>query len=156
MAAVRRLDVTDRDTGEVVGSTDFTVREVRRRVAPQGEFALMIQDAHARAFMQMMGRDLSGPALRVFWALLAHLDYGNLTHISQEEIGEFLGMARPNVSRALAELSRQGVLRPSKNPHDKRVRDYSVHPALVWKGSASERKAALLAFKPKGVEAVLA
>ena len=54
--------------------------------------------------------DLTGSDLKVFFALLAKIDYENLIAINQSEIAKKIGMKREHVNRSIKNLVANDVL----------------------------------------------
>lgn len=82
---------------------------------------------------------------RVLLVLNAKLDFENWIRISNTEIGELLGVARPNISISMKKLVGFGIVLPG--PAVKNVKTFRLNPSLAWKGSmqqaATERRRAL-------------
>ena len=82
---------------------------------------------------------------RVLAVLNAKLDFENWIRISNKEIGDFLGVARPNISVSMKKLVELGIVLPG--PAVKNVKTFRMNPAVAWKGSmqqaATERRRAL-------------
>ena len=75
---------------------------------------------------------------RILFKLLAKLDYENWLSISQETLGEEVGMKRPHVTRAITELVQADILEVSKDTTDKRRNSYRLNANLGWKGDAKQ------------------
>lgn len=86
---------------------------------------------------------------RVIAVLNAKLDFENWIRISQQEIGDFLGVARPNISVSMKKLVELGIVLPG--PSVKNVKTFRLNPSVSWKGTmqqaATERRKALRLVK---------
>ena len=82
---------------------------------------------------------------RVIAVLNAKLDFENWIRISNVEIGDYLGVARPNISVSMKKLVELGIVLPG--PAVGNVKTFRLNPAIAWKGSmqqaATERRKAL-------------
>lgn len=90
-------------------------------------------------------RNLTLTDHRVLAVLHAKIDFENWIRISQKEIGDFIGVARPNISVSMKKLVKMGVVVPG--PSVSNVRTYRLNPAVAWKGTmqhgATERRKSL-------------
>lgn len=68
---------------------------------------------------------------RVLHYLLSQLDMGNDIRIRVIDISDGLGMSRPQVSRAIAELKDKGVIL------DRVPFGFRLHPDYGWRGGPS-------------------
>lgn len=73
---------------------------------------------------------------RVILVLQAKLDFNNWIRLSHSEIGELLGIKRPNISSSMKKLLEMSIILPG--PSVKTVRTYRLNPALAWKGEIKE------------------
>lgn len=84
---------------------------------------------------------------RVLMALLEKLDFQNTIAINQTDIGRDLGMAPPQVNRAISRLIKLGALIPG--PKTGVNRAYRLNPHFGWKGSAKSHIVALDSIRKK-------
>lgn len=132
----KRFDQVDRATGEVMGG--FVAYVAPKRVNGfGGEWMAMSQ----MAAMMLAKSDLTAPDMRVFFALIAKLDFENLLVLSQAELGRELGMQRQHVQRSIKRLMELGVL--LEGPRIGISRSYRLNPQMGWKGSAKNHHTAL-------------
>jgi hypothetical protein len=134
----KRMFQVDADTGEL--QEGFMAYVAPKRVNGFGRrWVAMAQDD----FVLQLARvgALSGDALRVFLALVAHLDYENFVVTPQAEIAKRIGMQPSNFNRGLSALIAEGVI--EKGPKIGRMASLRISPAYVWKGTASNHKKAL-------------
>lgn len=75
---------------------------------------------------------------KLLFKLLARLDYENWIVVSQETLGEELGMKQANVARALKALIVHGIIEKERDPSDKRRSMYRLDARLGWKGDAAD------------------
>jgi len=91
---------------------------------------------------------------RVMAVLNAKLDFQNWIRISNKDIGDLLGVARPNISVSMKKLTEMGVL--ILGPSVKNVRTFRLNPAFAWRGTiqqgATERRKALKVLQGGKVE----
>jgi len=86
-------------------------------------------------------RELGADGFSVLFLLLARLDFDNHIYVSQKEMCAKLGMAQPNVSRAIHRLLDIGVI--DEGPRVGRCRSYRLNPSYGWKGRPENHRAAL-------------
>ena len=80
---------------------------------------------------------LTNEEFRVFFYLLSITDFENWILMSQSEIGQRLGMKRPNVSRALKRLEEKGLIYSERKG---RNNVYKLNPLIAWKGKEFNRQ----------------
>jgi len=95
------------------------------------------------AFLALANSGLGLEARRVLDILLAYLDFENWIHLPQVEIAAMLNMKRANVSRAMRDLEKIGVI--LRGPKIGRSFTYRINPNFGWKGSAKNHREALKA-----------
>ncbi len=87
---------------------------------------------------------LSPSAAKVFLFFISTSAFENFVGIShQETIAEETGLRIRTVSKALKELTENGIILKTKNINDKRLVDYFINPMSAWKGKTLNRKIAL-------------
>lgn len=69
--------------------------------------------------------DLFAVAWRVWAVMIVHLDYGVPKHITQREIGSYLGMGQGNVARAVKVLLDKGLIVPGPRLGKRQLPTYS-------------------------------
>ena len=77
-------------------------------------------------------KSITGEQWRVLAFLMGRLDFENYIHLPQQTVCDALEMKAPNVSRAIAELVKKGVL--TRGPKVGRVNTLRLSPGLGWKG----------------------
>lgn len=78
---------------------------------------------------------------KVFFALLAELDYENFIQVPQVEIAEMLNMNKTHVSRAMKGLIKNEVI--FEGPKVGRSKTYRLNPNFGWKGTVKNHNSAL-------------
>lgn len=138
LMAQKRMYQVDAETGEL--QQGFMAYVAPKRVNGFGRrWLAMAQDDFVLQLARVGG--LPGDALRVFLALVTHLDYENFVLTPQSEIAAKIGMKPSHFSRGLAALVAEGVV--EKGPKIGRMVSLRMSPAYVWKGSASNHRKAL-------------
>lgn len=123
----RRVQQVDVETGEVM-QAGVMVYIAQRPKIREG-FVMTFQDGLVRLATD---RSITGEQWRVLALLMGKLDFENYIHLPQASICEALNMKAPNVSRAIAELVKKGVL--VRGPKVGRVGTLRLSPGLGWKG----------------------
>ena len=78
---------------------------------------------------------LSPTETAVFARLMYHMGFANWVPVSQETLGEEIGIKKQHVSAALIRLIKLGVVERERDPIDKRRWQYRINTSLGWKGS---------------------
>lgn len=73
---------------------------------------------------------------RVLWYLQSMLDFDNWIRLSHSEIGDALGIARPNISTSMKKLLEIGLVKAG--PSVKKINTYRLSPVVGFKGSQAE------------------
>lgn len=136
--AQKRMFQVDAATGEL--QQGFMAYVAPKRTNGFGRQWLAMAQGDVAIQLARVG-GLPGDALRVFLALVAHLDYENFVVTPQSEIAATIGMQPSNFNRGLAALIAEGVV--EKGPKIGRLVSLRMSPAYVWKGSASNHRKAL-------------
>lgn len=136
--AQKRMFQVDAETGEL--QQGFMAYVAPKRTNGFGRQWLAMAQGDVAIQLARVG-GLPGDALRVFLALVAHLDYENFVVTPQAEIAARIGMQPSNFNRGLAALIAEGVV--EKGPKIGRMVSLRMSPAYVWKGSASNHRKAL-------------
>jgi len=134
-----RLGQVDMATGEILEGATLAVFYPKRKNGFSEGWVAMAQNP----MMALAKADLGSEAMRVLLILLGRLDFENQLMVSQAELGRFLSMKPSSVSRAIARLVKEEVLRPG--PRIGVNRTYSLNPSYGWKGSAKAHQEALQA-----------
>lgn len=137
--AQKRMYQVDAETGELQQGFMAYVAPKRVNGFGTGRWLAMAQGDVAIQLARVGG--LPGDALRVFLALVAHLDYENFVVTPQAEIAAKIGMRPSHFSRGLSALVAEGVV--EKGPKIGRMVSLRMSPAYVWKGSAANHRKAL-------------
>lgn len=137
----RRLGQVDLETGEVM-ERGFVAYVAPKRTNGFGQrWMAMAQDAA----MVLATSDLKADDMRMFFALVAKLDYENLLVLNQAEIAREIGMHRQHVQRSIKRLLALGVI--LEGPKVGLNRTYRFNPSFGWKGSARNHVKALSAHR---------
>lgn len=86
-------------------------------------------------FQELAKFSMTQEEYRLLFYCLGHMSLENWVHISQQEMGDDLGMQKQNVYRALKGLSEKGVIAVQKAG---RNNYYRVNPEIAWRGSAQK------------------
>lgn len=133
----RRLGQVDLATGEVM-EQGFVAYIAPKRINGFGQrWMAMAQDAA----MLLAQSDLGADDMKVFFALVAKLDYENLLVLNQAEVARELGMQRQNVQRSMKRLLKMEVI--LEGPKIGLSRSYRFNPSFGWKGTARNHVKAL-------------
>lgn len=127
----RKLVTVDADTGErlegvavLVGGKKSAFTKIYGRrwfVVSQEPMAMLAAD-----------KDMTLEPHRVLLYLMSRLDFDNFIYVTQAEIADYLGIKKPNVSRAMKLLERKGlILRGPKLGHSHAWR---LNPDYGYKG----------------------
>jgi transcription initiation factor IIE alpha subunit len=93
------------------------------------------------ALMALATGELFGEQARVFFGLIAMLDFENWIQLNQAELSEKLKMKRQNFNRALLKLENEKIL--IRGPRVGRCTTFRLNPNYGWKGSAKKHNQAL-------------
>ena len=99
-----------------------------------------LKSDYVRAFQEGMSeiicdRDLSGEDVRVFFGIVASLEYENIFRMSLTALSRELGIDRSNVSKSVSKLVRKNYL--TKIDSQGKVNHYMVDPRIAFKSRAS-------------------
>ena len=83
-------------------------------------------------------QNLSGETLNVFLALVSRLDFENYIPLNQTELSKEMGIARPNISRAIRKLVELGIL--TEGPRAGLNKMYMLNPYVGIKGRQKKEK----------------
>lgn len=122
-------EMIDRDTGEVFHVPVFT-----RSTYKGGGFFMAMQEG----FIHLAKLGLKGQELQVLMYVMGKLDFENWIRISQSEISQELGIARPHISSAFKRFVDQGILH--KGPKVGTSWTYRLDPSFGVKGRAKNEK----------------
>lgn len=86
-------------------------------------------------------KSLGADDFRVFFGLIAHIDYENLLVLNQADLARDLSMQRQNVQRSIKRLIGTGAI--LEGPKIGVSRSYRFNPQFGWKGSAKNHVTAL-------------
>jgi biotin operon repressor len=125
-----RVEQIDLETGEVVQMVALKPGKGRHPFKKEG-FVQMSQ----AAMLELARNPVSGESMRVLMALCAVLDFDNFIRVSQTELADLVGMSRPNVVRAMTELTERGIL--IKGMRVGRNLTYRLSPTFGFKGQGS-------------------
>jgi hypothetical protein len=120
----------DADTGEVLRGTMVWVED---RPKPMGHFVKTYQNGLAA----LAAYRFTGETYSVMLHLMSKLSFDNWINVTQAEIGNSLGLARPNVSRAMKVLLEKNII--LEGPRKGRCRTYRLNYAIGYKGDEGRR-----------------
>ena len=83
-------------------------------------------------------RELWGLTRAVLDYLCGRLDFENFIHVPQQEIADYLGAHRPDVTASITKLVKKGIL--IKGPSVGRSSSYRLNPSYGWKGDNKKAK----------------
>lgn len=125
----RKLSLLDERTGELM-STPIYLYSPRGPSIYGNQWMQMSQDP---LLTLAKDRELWGVPRAVLDYLCGRLDFENWVSVPQKEIGEYLGIDKAVVSRAISLLVRKKIL--IKGPAMGRSSSYRLNPAYGWKGN---------------------
>lgn len=85
-----------------------------------------------KAFVELARKKLTSGAKNILLLILGKIDYENELKLSQAEIANLLGMRKQNVSRAITQLVKAGVLQPQDPKRHTRIR---LNNRYAWRGT---------------------
>lgn len=91
-----------------------------------------------KAFIELAKKKLPSGAKNVLLLILGKIEYENELKMSQAEIAKFLGMRKQNVSRAITQLVKAGVLQPQDPKRHTRIR---LNNKYAWRGTLKNLRA---------------
>jgi predicted DNA-binding transcriptional regulator len=122
-------EMVDRDTGEIFHIPIFT-----RSTYKGGGFFMAMQEG----FIHLAKLGLKGQEMQILMYVFGKLDFENWIRISQTEISNELGIARPHISAAFKTFVDQGILH--KGPKVGTSWTYRLDPTFGVKGRAKNQK----------------
>lgn len=132
-----RVGQVDMSTGEILEGAQLVLTYPKRRNGFSDGWVAMAQHAMRELAMLNLGNEAS----RVFFLLVARLDFENWINLDQTACAAELGMARPNFARGLKKLRDSNVL--LAGPKVGRNGTFRLNPSFGWKGSAKGHVQAL-------------
>lgn len=82
--------------------------------------------------------DLKRIDLKVFLSLTSRVQYGEKIKVTQKELAEKLGVQRSRISESITKLQKLNILTKKRNQLN--VLEYQFNPAVIMKGSGSNKK----------------
>jgi hypothetical protein len=129
MSNSRIIEQVDVETGEVLhGCLMFLPYRPRH----SQRFFMAFQDGLLQISKDS---DITGSDMRVLMYLFGHLDFENFIHVSQQDIAEYVGMQKQNVSRSMKKLITKGII--LDGPKVGRMKTYRLSHDLGWKGKVT-------------------
>jgi hypothetical protein len=122
-------EMVDRDTEEIFHIPIFT-----RSTYKGGGFFMAMQEG----FIHLAKLGLKGQEMQILMYVFGKLDFENWIRISQTEISNELGIARPHISAAFKTFVNQGILH--KGPKVGTSWTYRLDPSFGVKGRAKNQK----------------
>jgi DNA-binding MarR family transcriptional regulator len=90
------------------------------------------------AFIELAKKKLPSGAKNVLLLILGVIDYENELRLSQAEVAGLLGMKKQNVSRAITQLVKAGVLQPQDPRRHTHIR---LNNRYAWRGTLKSLRA---------------
>ena len=81
-------------------------------------------------------KDLSGEDVRIFFGIIANLEYENIFRMSLAALSKELGIDRSNISKSVSKLVQKNYL--TKIDSQGKVSHYMADPRIVFKSRASK------------------
>ena len=99
-----------------------------------------LKSDYVRAFQEGLSeiicdRDLSGEDVRVFFGIVANLEYENVFRMSLSALSTELGIDRSNISKSVSKLVQKNYL--TKIDSQGKVNHYMADPRIAFKSRAS-------------------
>ena len=96
--------------------------------------SIKLKSDYVRAFQEglleiILDKDLTGDDIRVFLAIISHVEYENKFTMPLGYLGEAIGMKRQNVSKSVKKLLQKGYL--NKDGNQGQVNHYMVDPRII-------------------------
>ena len=100
-----------------------------------------LKSDYVRAFQEGLSeiicdRDLSGEDVRIFFGIVANLEYENIFRMPLAVLSRELGIDRSNISKSVSKLVRKNYL--TKIDSQGRVNYYMADPRIAFKSRASK------------------
>ena len=93
---------------------------------------------HPTLVQLAIDKELTGTDLRVFLAVVGHLDYENFLNMSQQALADVIGIKQQDVSKSLKKLVNKGYMEITGQIGRQNI--YQVDPHLVHRGRAKSYK----------------
>ena len=96
---------------------------------------------YVRAFQEGLSeiicdKDLSGEDVRIFFGIVANLEYENIFRMPLAVLSKELGIDRSNISKSVSKLVRKNYL--TKIDSQGRINHYKADPRIAFKSRASK------------------
>ena len=100
-----------------------------------------LKSDYVRAFQEGLSeiicdRDLSGEDVRIFFGIIANLEYENIFRMPLAALSRELGIDRSNISKSVSKLVQKNYL--TKINSQGRVNHYMADPRIAFKSRASK------------------
>mgnify|MGYP006438971333 CR=1 FL=1 len=99
-----------------------------------------------QTFAYLAATKLQPASCKVLLLFFAHSAYENYVSMDVLTISEVSELSERQTSRALNELTKNGIITKVKHPSDRRRNDYFLNPYSCWKGHSKSRKKMLEAI----------
>lgn len=130
----REVSITDKETGIPVEGRVMLLLQPPREKCREDWYR-----TYPRGDDWLAETDLSREAMKVLLSMRGSLQYENIVGRSQADVAKRLMMPQPNVSKAVKELIKHGIL--EELPQVGRKKQYRMSHFVGWRGSMkSERE----------------
>jgi hypothetical protein len=106
---------------------------VEEKPKPMGHFVKTYQ----HGLVQLAAFRLTGETYSVMLYLMGKLSFDNWINVTQADIGKQLGMAQPNVARAMKVLLEKSII--LEGPRKGRCHTYRLNYAIGYKGDEARQ-----------------
>ena len=99
-----------------------------------------LKSDYVRAFQEGLSeivrdKDLSGEDVRIFFGIIANLEYENIFRMSLAALSKELGIDRSNISKSVSRLVQKNYL--MKIDSQGKINHYMADPRIIFKSRAS-------------------
>ncbi len=111
-----------------------------RQIVVSSRLKKYLKSDYIRAFQEGLSeiicdRDLSGEDVRIFFGIVANLEYENVFRMPLAVLSRELGIDRSNISKSVSKLVQKNYL--TKISSQGRVNHYMADPRIAFKSRAS-------------------
>jgi hypothetical protein len=125
----RKVRLLDEQTGELFNTPVYLNSPQKRSTLYGNRWFQMAQDP---LLALTKDRELWGLPTIILLYLCGRLDFENYVHVPQQEIADYIGTSRPEVTKAITKLVEKNIL--IRGHKIGRSSSYRLNPAYGWKG----------------------